>query len=306
MLGIARLADRGPASAAALAALTLVGAVWLPLVLPTGSLLSMLLIVLSAAVVAFVILRRGEAAAARAGGVCVAMLIGLSLALYGSLVQVPLVALVFWLPAVLAAVVLRRYVSLDLAVLALAVCGAAIAVGVHLFAGEDGGPWREPLTAQLSAQSSSGLSEEQIEALVDGLSNLMAGAMGVSVMSVALCSLFLARYWQASLVRPGGFREEFHALSLGKGAALACLVAIALAMLVDGRLWDALAIVAVFAFFIQGLAVAHALVRRRGLSRGWLVGLYALLLLPHTLLLLAALGLADNLFRLRGPGKSSS
>ena len=40
--------------------------------------------------------------------------------------------------------------------------------------------------------------------------------------------------------------------------------------------------------------------------KGWLIGLYALLLLPHTLLLLAALGLADNLFSLRGRGNASS
>ena len=304
MLGIARLADRGPMTAASLAALLLVGAILIPAVMPAASILSMPFIIGSAAVVAFVILKRGESAALRGAGLCVALLILLSLLLYGSAVQMPLIAMVFWLPAVLAAIVLRRLVSLDLAVLAITGCGVLTAIGVHLLSGADGGLWKEPLAEQLGRQlgGAEGLDEAQLTALVEGLANMMTGAMGVSVMSVALASLFVGRYWQAAMVRPGGFREEFHALSLGRNAALVCLAVVALSVGVEGRLWDALAIVAVFAFFVQGLAVAHALVRERGLAKGWLVGLYVFLLLPHTLLLVAALGLADNLFALRGRG----
>ena len=297
-------------AAAALAALLLVAAILVPAVLPAGSLLAMPFIVGSAAVVAFVILKRGESAALRGAGACVALLIVLSLLLYRSALAIPLIALVFWVPAILAAIVLRRTVSLDLAVLAITLCGALTAIGVQLFAGSDGGPWREPLTEQLSVQLSgpdgAGLTAEQLAALVDSLSNMMSGAMGVSVMSMALCALFVGRYWQAAMVKPGGFREEFHALSLGRVPAIVCLIAIACSVLLAGPLWDALAIVAMFAFFVQGLAVAHAVVRQRGLAKGWLIFLYAFLLLPHTLLLLAALGLADNLFSLRGAGGKSA
>jgi uncharacterized protein YybS (DUF2232 family) len=70
-------------------------------------------------------------------------------------------------------------------------------------------------------------------------------------------------------------------------------------VLVGGSLWSGFAMVAIFALFVQGLSVCHALVKQRGLSQGWLVGIYLLLLLPHTVLLLGALGLADNLYQLR-------
>ena len=293
-------------AAAAMAVALLAGAILLPAVLPAAALMSLPFVVGSAAVVAFVILRRGERAALRAAGLCFALLAVLSFALAGTATQIPLVALVLWLPAILAAIVLRQLISLDLAVLALAACGILTALAVHLFTGSDPAFWREAVTLQLGDPAATGLTEAQFGTLVETLASRMTGATGVSVMLVGLCALFLGRYWQASVVRPGGFREEFHALSLGKGAAIGCLALIALSVLVDGVLWDAFAFVAVVAFFVQGLAVAHAVVARRKMAKGWLVFLYAMLLLPHTVLLLAALGIADNLFSLRGPAPPSA
>ena len=118
-------------------------------------------------------------------------------------------------------------------------------------------------------------------------------------MSVALGALFLARSWQAGLFNPGGFQKEFHALSLGRNAALVCVLVIVLSVVQNGQLAGAVAFVVIFAFFIQGLAVSHSLVKQRGMHRFWLYGIYVLLFIPHTMLLLAALGLADNMFRLR-------
>jgi uncharacterized protein YybS (DUF2232 family) len=143
------------------------------------------------------------------------------------------------------------------------------------------------------------LTEEQQEAFIDAMARMMTGALGVSVMSIALGALFLARSWQAGLFNPGGFQKEFHSLSLGRNAALICVLIIGLAIVVGGQVASAIAMVVIFGFFVQGLAVTHALVKQRGMHRYWLHGVYVLLLLPHTLLLLAALGLADNLFSLR-------
>jgi uncharacterized protein YybS (DUF2232 family) len=141
--------------------------------------------------------------------------------------------------------------------------------------------------------------EAQRIGIIDGIAKMMTGAMGVSVMSVALGALFLARSWQAGLFNPGGFQTEFHALSLGKNAALSCVLVIVLSVVQNGQLAGAIAFVVIFAFFIQGLAVSHSLVKQRGMHRFWLYGIYVLLVIPHTMLLLAALGLADNIFRLR-------
>lgn len=292
--------------AAVMAATLLGAAILLPVLLPSASLLSLMLIIGSQAVVAFVILRRGEAAALRSAGICLVLLVVLSVLLAGSAVLLPSIALVFWLPAMIAAVVLRRSVRLDLAVLVVTGLGALVAVGVMVVVGDGADVWREMLVAQLGDAERMGITPEQFDVLIDSFASKMTGFVGASVMLVALSALFVARYWQASLVKPGGFQEEFHALSLGAGPGIACVVAIAMSVVLDGVFWDSLAIVLVAAFFIQGLAVVHAIVKQRGLARGWLVFLYAMLPLPHTTLLLAALGLADNIFHMRRPGTPSA
>ena len=316
MIGLARVADRGPLVAAGLAAALLLAALWMPVILGGGvspgllvfaSFLSMFFLVSSAAVVAFVALRHGEVSAMQVVGGCLLLLVVVSMVLYQSAVHVPMVASVFWLPAIIAAVVLARTVKLDYAVLAIVICGVVAVTGLTLIIGDSAEFWRsqfadtgtDRIADGNASAGAAGLTEEQREAFISAMARMMTGAMGVSVMSVALGALFMARYWQAALFNPGGFQQEFHALSLGRNTALACVVVIAMAIVQGGQLAGAIAMVVIFAFFIQGLAVVHALVKQRGMHRYWLHGIYVLLLLPHTLLLLAALGLADNLFRLR-------
>lgn len=316
MINLAKIADRGPLVAAGLAAALLLAALWLPVLLKNGvtggavlmaSFLSMYFLICSAAVVAFVALRHGEASAFKVVGGCLLLLIVLSAVLYQSVVHVPLVATVFWLPAILASIVLARTVKLDYAVLAIVVCGIVVVVGLTLVLGDTTEFWRSQFAhsgAMINDPSLMELQqtaefEAQREGLIDGIARMMTGAMGVSVMSVALGALFLARSWQAGLFNPGGFQKEFHALSLGRNAALVCVLVIVLSVVQNGQLAGAVTFVVIFAFFIQGLAVSHSLVKQRGMHRFWLYGIYVLLVIPHTMLLLAALGLADNMFRLR-------
>lgn len=311
MIGLARIADRGPLVSACLAAVLLLSALWIPVLLGGGSspglliiasFLSMLLLITSAAVVAFVALRHGEMSAIQVVGGCLLLLIVVSMALYHSAVHVPLIASVFWLPAIVAAMVLARTVKMNYAVLTIVICGVIAVVGLTLLIGDSTEFWR----AQFSATSTvvfeqSGLTganiallEEKRDAVIDTMAKMMTGAMGISVMSVALGALFLSRYWQAGLFNPGGFQKEFHALSLGRNAAVVCALVIVVAIAQGGQLAGAIAMVVIFAFFIQGLAVTHSLVKQRGMHRYWLHGIYMLLMLPHTLLLLAALGVGGQ------------
>lgn len=310
MINLAKIADRGPLIAAGLAATLLLAALWIPVLLAGGvsggamimaSMLSMWFLVCSAAVVAFVALRHGVMSATQVVGGCLILLIVLSAVLYQSAVQVPLIATVFWLPAVLAAVVLARSVKLNFAVLTIVACGLITVLGMTLVLGDTTEFWRSQFadtSAVVVGAEQDGL-EEQREAFIEGIARMMTGAMGVSVMIVALGALFLARSWQAGLFNPGGFQKEFHALSLGKNAALVCVLVIVLSVVQSGQLAGAIATVVIFAFFVQGLAVSHSLVKQRGMHRYWLYGIYVLLVIPHTMLLLAALGLADNIFRIR-------
>lgn len=319
MLALARVADRGPMTAAALAAGLLLAALWVPWLMVSsgatglfllGSFFSMACLIASAAVVAFVALRHGEFSALRVTGGCLLLLVFVSLALYGTAAHIPLIAVVFWLPAIVAAVVLARSVRLEYALLVIVACGALSVIALSLVMGDPTAFWRSQLgdvggntTLTDSAGTAALLTEQQLEDLVTAMANMMTWSTGISVMSVALGALFLARSWQAGLVNPGGFQKEFHGLTLGRNAALLCLLIIVLSMSMGGQVSIAIAVVVIFAFFIQGLAVAHALVKQRGMHRFWLHGIYVLMLLPHTLLLLAALGLADNMFSLRRPNK---
>lgn len=289
--------------AAAVAAALFSAAVVLPVVLPVASFFSLLFIVGSAAVVAFVILKRGESAALQSAGICLAILVALSLVVSGSAVKLPFVALAFWLPAIVSAVALRRSVRLDVGVLVATACGLLTVVGVTISLGGREEAWRDLLVAQLGSAKRTGLPEEQFDWLINSIASQMTGTIGVSVVLVAVCALFIARFWQAGMVNPGGFQEEFHGLSLGSVAAIVCVVGIGLSVIIGGMLWQSVAMVLLSAFFLQGLAIVHAIVKQRGMAKGWLVGLYAFMVLVVTsLLLLAALGLADNVYRLRRQG----
>lgn len=318
MIALARIADRGPFVAAGLAAVLLLMAVLFPILMISGStsgflvLLAgmgcMFFLISSAAIVAFVALKHGELSALKVVGGCLVMLIVTSMVLFGTSVFLPLIASIFWLPAILSAMVLARSVKLDYAVLTIVACGVATILGMTLITGDSTEFWRPHIAAALSDAMAAltegdlgtgALSIEQQEAFIDGMARGMNGAIGSTVVSIALGALFLARSWQAGLFNPGGFQKEFHALSLGRNAALGCVLIVAIAIFLGGQLVGAIAMVVIFAFFVQGLAVTHALVKQRGMHRYWLHGIYLLLLLPHTLLLLAALGLADNSFSLR-------
>lgn len=322
MIALARIADRGPLTAAVLAAVLLLCALWVPILMMAGGgsavliflggSLSMVCLVASAAVVAFIALRHGELSALKVAGGCLLLLILVSSLLYGSAFHIPSVALIYWLPAIVAAFVLARTVRLDFAVLSIVAFGVIAVFAFFAIVGDT----EQFLQAQFATAAGSvensqagtlALSEEQQQNLVASIARTIPGAFGVSVMIVALGALFLARSWQAKLVNPGGFQKEFHGLKLGRSACLAGVLVILLANLQGGQLAIAISMVIIFGLFLQGLAVAHALVKQRGMHRYWLQGLYVMIfLLPHTFLLLAALGLADNLFSLRGAEPKNS
>ena len=319
MLALARVADRGPVAAALLSAGLLLAVVLVPvLMLSTGSgglvLLSALFatacLIASAAVVAFVALRHGEMSALQVAGGCLLLLAVLSLLIIGTAFFMPMLALTYWLPAIVGALVLARSVRLEYAVLALVFCGALAFIVFSLAVGDPIVYWESRLanvyadTAAVEGASATPVfTEEQLSEITTTFAKLLAWNTGVFVMTMGLAALFLARSWQAGLVNPGGFQKEFHGLSLGRNAALLCLMIIVLSTFIGGGGTIAIALVVLYAFSLQGLAVVHALVKQRGMHRFWLHGIYVLMVLPQTLLLLAALGLADNMFSLRRPEK---
>jgi len=260
--------------------------------------LSVLLAPLSyvgAAVIGLVALRKGAfeglvvmAGASLAAGV-------LTLLVLGTAIPALALVVILWLPLWLLALLLRQTASQGLALAVAGLLGLAGIAAVHLAVDSPADWWREALEKMLVPafeQQGVALDTANLEAAARIMTGLV---VAVTVLGMML-SLFLARWWQGVLYRPGGFGEEFRALRLDRRVGVATLVAVLASLLAGdamGELGLDVIMLAVVLYMIQGLAVAHALVASRGVSVGWLVGLYLLLFLlwPFAIYAILALGL---------------
>jgi hypothetical protein len=120
----------------------------------------------------------------------------------------------------------------------------------------------------------------------------------------------LARWWQAALFNPGGFREEFHAIRFGSVPAL-MLVGAGASLYVQGPSMHVWAQIMMLPLLVAGIGLLHALVAKRRV--GGMLGLFyaALLLVPpmkYVVMGLAAVDAVADLRRILGvapppPGK---
>ncbi|MBT5489348.1 MAG: hypothetical protein HOK02_08040 [Halieaceae bacterium] len=174
------------------------------------------------------------------------------------------------------AVILRESVSLSLAVMAsvpLALLGgAALTLFNGVFLQELVATFNQAL-AQLEQELAQGEAAEMVFNAVSVPQVAALLATGNAV--IALLSLILGRYWQASLYNPGGFGEEFRALRLPVGAVLmmASAALILWWMGADWRVWSA---VVVLPLTIVGFSLLHACAKRAGKGVTWLALMYSL------------------------------
>lgn len=256
----------------------------------------------SAAVVALVALRRGVEQGLIVmgwGGIVFAMLSGL-------LMKAPLAGVVYaiaqWLPVLLFAQLLRRTASWAKVMTGLAVIGLILVLGVHLMVPETTTMWLGVLKQGLSdLLRRAGMSPTDVSATIHRVAQYATGAFAMSLeLSISL-SLMLARFWQASLYNPGGFRDEFTKWRLAPLLAGVAALIVLLMLVLHLSMLVELAMVVLTPFLLQALGMVHALVRQAGMSVGWLVGLYVLLFLapPQMGALLAAVGVIDSFADLR-------
>lgn len=287
---------RGPTQAAALAA----SALLVGLVLPP-------FVWLSAAIIALVVLCAGTAGAVRAVVPALLVAVGGGWLATGSPQTMALVALASWLPVLLVAGTLRATIRLDLALLAAVGLGWSIVLGIHAVVADAGAMWQELLTGVMSpAQMAEDLDvdAERMRELVEQVAPLMTGFVATSTVVSSITATFLARWWQAGLYNPGGFREEFHGLRLGQTAAMVTAGIMALAAFTESALIFSLALVACSVYVIQGIAVIHGVVSARQMLWGWLGGMYVLtvVLFLQMALALIVVGIIDAWADLRRRG----
>ncbi len=213
----------------------------------------------------------------------------------------PLVAVVLatgvWIPTWFCANVLR--VTADQGRLLLAASGFSLAfvVIMHLMIPDLAAWWSEWLgtwAEQVLQAEGRALLAQRLSSVAPFMTAMVSAGLFVNLVS----TLLFSRWWQASLFYKGGFRREFHQLRLPPLLVLVVLAGFVLLLLghaAPGSLVMDILVLLLFLYFFQGLAAAHRFVEARKLSRGWLIGLYALLfVLPQVILFLSCLGMVDS------------
>ncbi|MCU7901941.1 MAG: DUF2232 domain-containing protein [Candidatus Thiodiazotropha sp. (ex Lucinoma aequizonata)] len=204
--------------------------------------------------------------------------------------------LVLWTPVGLLSIVLRNTRSLSLTTQVGIGFGLLAVVVQYISLGEPAEFWQGYLQPVGQRFVDAGLfNQAQSLQVIEQLSTVMCGAVAVVFLLQLVCSLYLARWWQATLYNPGGFAIEYHQLRVHWVVGLIG----ASAMLIPDEMAPAalncLGATFLGVLFLQGLAVAHGVFKGMKSAQLWLVLTYLLLIvfMPQMVMLLTSIGLMD-------------
>lgn len=262
MLGLARFAMKSQLNAGVLAA----GFAALPL-----------LYALSAALVALVTLRRGATEGTRvliwslAGGLVSWQLTGMIL----PLLVLPVTALL--------AMVMRSVQNWSVLLSVAALMGIVLAIAAQGLLGDR----FEAVITQVQVGVAGTDTNQPLWQMLESVKpNAAFLVMTVELLEALLC-LVLARYWQAGLYNPGGFRQEFHALRISGRLLVALVLLAGLAYVVKPAAMLLLLLPLLFA----GVALVHGVIAKTNMGGQWLLAFYVGgLLLNQFILPLLVLG----------------
>ena len=249
---------------------------------------------LSAAVLALVTLRKGPLE----GGYILAWAVlpaGFLLAVFGDIGPLGMI-----LGTTALAALLRWSVSWPLTLCAGSVVGVVTGLGM-LWLGVSYLQQLEAFFAELFAnfqQQLSAQSGEEVVLKAPGTVTI-AGLLGLmNALSCVMC-LLLARWWQALLYNPGGFREEFHGLRFSP-ATSSVLVVVILAISTFGLEYRPWAVLFAIPLSIAGLGLMHARAAHRGQGSAYLTLFYVLwILLDAVKLIVIGMAIADSWINFR-------
>nr|VFK25890.1 MAG: Predicted membrane protein (DUF2232) [Candidatus Kentron sp. MB]VFK27251.1 MAG: Predicted membrane protein (DUF2232) [Candidatus Kentron sp. MB]VFK75112.1 MAG: Predicted membrane protein (DUF2232) [Candidatus Kentron sp. MB] len=246
-------------------------------------------------------LRNGIAEGALVGGAAMSLAAAAAWVLLGTPAPIVVFMVVTGLPILLLAATLHHTRSLATTMTVAAFCAVIVVIILQVAVDDPLAWWQEQLRAVL-IQPAQGpdLNAEttgNLEKLIGALAPMMIG-LPAGVMFGAILTLFLSRWWHAILDNPGGFRREFHDLRLDSRLAIATIIIGCIVTFVDrtSGIGNGFLQILVFLYLFQGLAIFHGITAERNASRGWLVGLYALLLLFTDIVMafLVIIGIIDT------------
>lgn len=214
-----------------------------------------------------------------------------------------------WLPALVSCTVLAKTAAQGRALEALAILAAlgwtlAFAINGDLALALE--PWVREAWDQLEAamrQSGSGADLRMAPVEPLELARVFVQLLMSWWVLGAVLTLMLARSWHSRLDRLGAFGEEFRGLRLPRTLAYALpLVLIVGTLASDGLKTYAggLAQLGLLLFAVQGVALAHALVKMRNGHSAWLAAVYIVpFIIPMAILAIAFVGYLDHWFDYR-------
>lgn len=200
----------------------------------------------------------------------------------------------------LAAVVLRQTVSWPATLLAACFSGLATGLILLLFA-TDYIDMIKQIVDDIFAQWQAQLSAEgeTVQITAPSAAFIVGVFALVNSLTVVIC-MVLARYWQALLYNPGGFREEIHQVRLPISIALPLLL-VSLACLMQGGAWLPWAYLAAVPMLVAGICLVHGIAGIKQWKNHWLVLFYGLLVLVNPVKELVILaGVLDSWMNFRG------
>ena len=223
-------------------------------------------------------------------------------ALAGSTAPAVVFVVVTGLPALALCALLRATASQGLVLVAATLATGAGMTMLYL-AVPDPAQWWLDVFAAILTTGTEGADPRAFEELAELFRSMVTG-LPIAVMVTSMGIVFLARWAQAALDNPGGFGREFRDLRIGRWFAGGGGAVVILALIATPRgtgVGHDLLMLIVAACAIQGIAMVHGLVTLRGGGRGWLVAMYASLLLvtPAAVLALSVAGFSDAWFDYR-------
>jgi hypothetical protein len=205
-------------------------------------------------------------------------------------------------PPLALAMLLARTGSLSLCLQMAVLAGVAMLVLLHLTLGDPEKFWAPFVRDLAQEMQRRGLPMDlEKEGLVETLARTLWGWVTALTMVLAMCALFLARWWQFHQGQPGSFGAEFRQIRLGLVLGVVGAVLVVASIWVDKPLVDDLERIFLGALMLVGLAAAHRYKAAGRLGVGWLWAMYVLLVLaaPVTVAALAGWGFVDNWLRSR-------
>ncbi len=266
--------------------------------------------VFSGATMTMIVLRQGWRLSMLQGALA-AGLVAVMAAVTGAPVVTILVnALVFWLPASLAAVLVRRSRSLTLTFQVTGIIALVGTLMMYVVLPDPTAFWKQTLTEVAAAFSERGF-DQQANLLVeqqDVIAPQMTVLFVLTTWSLITLVLALGYGLFQALPENRGKFGRFCDLDFGRVLALVMVLASVLALLTSAEWAQGFAFVAFTIFWIQGLSVLHWLHTEGPLPIAVLIVAYVMLPVLNAVLImgLAVLGYADAWFdvrsRLKGRG----